>query len=84
MKQLIIAAGILAFGSTLASAQVWTKEAYPYAKKYHSACQVKARDFRAFEVRAKADGKLTKRERDKMNALQRDLDKTCGRYRMTG
>ena len=63
---------------------MWSKEAYPYAKKYHSTCQAKSRDFRAFEVRAKADGKLTKRERDKMNSLQRDLDKTCGRYRMPG
>lgn len=81
-----VAAALLVVGTAAASAQPapWTKEAYPYAKKYHSACQDKVGRLRAFEARARADGKLTQRERDTMRTLERDLDRTCGRYRMRG
>lgn len=87
MKKLLIAAGILAMGACAASAQpvsVWKKEAFPYAQKYHSVCQDKARRLNGYEIRAKADGKLTKKERATMATLTRDLDKTCGHYRFKG
>lgn len=80
----LLATALLVAGTAVASAQPapWSKEAFPYAKKHHSVCQDKAQRLRSYEMRAKADGRLTKRERDTMRTLERDLDRTCGRFRM--
>ena len=37
-----------------------------------------------FEMRAKSDGHMDRREREIMRTLVRDLDRTCGRYRWHG
>lgn len=87
MKKLIIAAGLLGMLAGTASAQpipAWEKGKYPYAQKNHAVCFDKARRLNGFEARAKADGKLTRSERNTMAALQRDLDRTCGKFRWRG
>lgn len=87
MKKLIIASGLLALFATAASAQpvpTWEKDKFPYAKKHHTVCFEKARRLNGYEARAKADGRLTRSERNTMAALQRDLDRTCGKYRWRG
>lgn len=87
MKKFVIAAGLLAVAATAAGAQDgrgWEKGRFPYAQKNHSVCQDKARRLHGFEARAKADGRLTRSERNTMALLQRDLDRTCGRFRWNG
>ena len=91
MKKLIIAAGLLAIGATTAAAQYggpprerWSRDAYPYAERRHSSCQEKARRLHNFERRAASDGRVNFRERQIVRDLQRDLDRTCGRFRWRG
>jgi len=84
MKKLVIAAGLLAIGATAASADPWNKGHHPYAEKHHSVCQGKAHRLHGFEMRAKSDGHMDRREREIMRTLVRDLDRTCGRYRWHG
>ena len=87
MKKIVIASGLLALFTGAANAQPvpsWEKDKYPYAKKHHAVCIDKSRRLHGYEARAKADGKLTRSERNRMAALQRDLDRTCGKYRWRG
>jgi hypothetical protein len=62
----------------------WRRDFHPYAERHHSICQDKARRLYAFERRATYDGRLSFWERRELAALQRDLDRTCGRYRWRG
>ena len=66
MKKLVIAAGLLAIGATAASADPWNKGHHPYAEKHHSVCQDKAHRLHGFEMRAKSDGHMDRREREIM------------------
>lgn len=88
MKVLVIAASLIAIGATSASAQFaprpWVRGEFPYAQRYHSTCQDKAFRVRQFERRAGRDGRVDRRERETIRALERDLDRTCGRYRYRG
>ena len=92
MKSLILAAGALLIGATAASAQYypspsaspWARDRHPYAQRHHATCQEKAFRLNGFERRAGADGRLDRRERWIMRDLQRDLDRTCGRFRWRG
>lgn len=86
MKKLIIAAAILAAGATTASAQryEWRQDRYPYARQYHAMCQDKAERLHIIHRRAKADGRISWRERRLVQALERDLDRSCGRFRWRG
>lgn len=112
MKALIIAATLLAAGTSAASAQrgpdrdrdrgpdrkpgfsitigqlapapAWRRDNFPYEQRRHSVCQEKARRLYIFERRAEADGRLSGSERSTMRDLQRDLDRTCGRFRYRG
>ena len=82
MKALIVAAGLLALGASSASAyEGWNKDKYPYAQKYHSVCQDKAERLHKFEARSVRDGKITRDEARTIEALKRDLGRTCGGYR---
>ena len=88
MKSLIIAASLIVVGATSAAAQYaprpWTRDAHPYAQRHHGVCQKKAWDLNQYERRAASDGRITGYERRNIAALQRDLDRTCGRYRWRG
>ena len=86
MTTLIIAPGLIVAGVSAASAQYspYRKEAFPYAQKHHSVCQDKARRLYSYERRAKADGRLSFRERLTVRSLERDLARTCGGYRHRG
>ena len=86
MKTLIAAAGLLAIGATAASAQYapWKKDLFPYEARHHSVCQMKAQRLHGYERRAASDGRLSGRERETIRVLQRDLDRTCGRFRWRG
>lgn len=86
MKALIIAAGLIGLGATSASAQYagWRKDHHPYAREHHSVCQEKAHRLHRFERRAASDGHISRSERAIMRDLERDLDRTCGRYRYRG
>jgi len=86
MKTLIAAAGLLAVGATTASAQFAPHNPgiHPYELRYHSVCQEKAMRLHNYELRAARDGRIDHRERDVIRALERDLDRTCGRYRYHG
>ena len=87
MKKLMIMAGLLSLMATAASAQpvpAWEKGRHPYARERHSVCIDKARRLNHFERRAAADGRLSRSERHMMAALQRDLDRSCGRFRWRG
>ena len=83
MKKLLLAASLLAIGATAASAQrgEWRRDYHPYEARYHNTCQEKAQRLHSYHSRAKADGRLSWRERQTVQALERDLDRTCGRYR---
>ena len=84
MKKIIMAAGLLTIAATAVSAQGlprWEKDKFPYAQRQHSVCQDKARRLHDFERRASSDGRLSRSERNTMAALQRDLDRSCGRFR---
>lgn len=88
MKALIIAAGLLAIGATSASAQFaprpYLKNEFPYAERHHSVCQEKAFRLHNYERRAASDGRIDRRERETIRALERDLARTCGGYRHRG
>jgi hypothetical protein len=92
MKYLLLAASLLAVGSTSASAQLfsgggghgggWHRDHHPYAQRHHGVCQSKAIRLHDYESRAlRNDGRLDRRERATLEALRNDLDRTCGRYR---
>jgi hypothetical protein len=88
MKSLVLAAGLLALGASAASAQYsggYHRDHHPYAQRHHSVCQDKAIRLHGYEARAlRNDGRLDRRERATIDALKRDLDRTCGRYRHRG
>jgi hypothetical protein len=86
MKAMIIAAGFIAAGASVASAQYAPhhRDHHPYHARYHSVCQEKAIRLHDYERRAARDGRVDRREREVIHALQRDLDNTCGRYRHRG
>ena len=88
MKTLIVAAGLLAVTATSASAQFgprpWSRAEHPYAQHHHSICQEKAIRLHDYERRAASDGRIDRHERHTIQALQHDLDRTCGRYRWRG
>ena len=77
-----LAAGTIVISSSDTHAAEWRKGAFPYAKQHHRVCQAKAIRLWRFERRAVSDHKLTKGELALVIALKRDLDKTCGRYRL--
>jgi hypothetical protein len=60
---------------------VWRRDFHPYDQRRHSVCQEKSRRLYIFERRAEADGRLSFWERRTVSDLQRDLDRTCGRFR---
>lgn len=62
----------------------WRIDIHPYAERHHFTCQDKARRLWAFERRATSDHRLSFWERRELAALQRDLDRTCGRFRWRG
>lgn len=86
MKTLIIAAGLIGLGATTASAQYrpWHRDHHPYAREHHHMCQDKADRLHRFERRAARDGRISRDERILMRDLERDLDRSCGRYRWRG
>ena len=86
MKTLIIAAAVIAAGATGAAAQYgpWARGAHPYEQRHHNVCQEKAHRLHDYERRALRDGRLSNGERQSIAVLQRDLDRTCGRYRYRG
>ena len=83
MKSMLLAAALLVAGASAARAQraPWSRDSHPYAQRHHSVCQDKAFRLHQFERRAASDGRLSFWERRAMAALQRDLDRTCGRFR---
>ena len=83
MKTLIAALGLLAVGASAASAQFAPHNPglHPYAPRYHGVCQEKAMRLHNYELRSARDGRIDRHERDVIRALERDLDRTCGRYR---
>lgn len=86
MKALMIAAGLIAVTATGASAQYapWSRDAHPYPQRHHASCQQKAHRLHDYERRAARDGRVDRHERETIRALERDLDRTCGRYRFRG
>jgi hypothetical protein len=86
MKTLIAAAALLAVGATTASAQFAPhhRDHHPYEARHHNVCQQKAIRLHDYERRAARDGRIDRRERETIRALERDLDSTCGRYRHRG
>jgi hypothetical protein len=88
MKSIMIAAGLLVAGVTAASAQYasppWARGDHPYAQRHHATCQDKAHRLHQYERRSARDGHIDRRERMTIEALRRDLDRTCGRYRHRG
>jgi uncharacterized membrane protein YebE (DUF533 family) len=82
MKALIVAAGLLALGASSASAyEGWNKERHPYAQKHHTVCQDKAERLHRYEARSARDGRLSRDELRTIDALKRDLRRTCGGFR---
>jgi hypothetical protein len=91
MKFLVLAASLLAVGTSSASAQLfgggggWNRDSHPYAQRHHGVCQSKAIRLHQYENRAlRNDGRLDRRERATIEALKNDLDRTCGRFRHRG
>lgn len=88
MKSLMIAAGLLIVGATAASAQYapapWSRGNHPYAERHHATCQDKAFRLHNYERRSGRDGHIDRRERMTIEALRRDLDRSCGRFRHRG
>jgi hypothetical protein len=87
MKYLVLAASLLAVGTTSASAQYggWSRDVHPYAQRNHNVCQSKAIRLHDYENRAlRNDGRLDRRERATIEALKNDLDRSCGRHRHRG
>jgi hypothetical protein len=86
MKSLIIAVGLLAVGATTASAQYggWNRDSHPYERRHHSVCQDKAERLHRYERRSARDGRIDRREQATIEALRRDLGRTCGGFRWRG
>ena len=63
---------------------VFQKEIHPYPMRVHNVCQEKAHRLHEYEKHAAADGRIDRRERETIRLLQRDLDRTCRRYRFHG
>lgn len=85
MKTLIAAAALLAVGATAASAQFSPyRGGLPYEARHHEECQHKAQRLHDFQRRAARDGRIDRSEREIIRELERDLDRTCGRYRFRG
>ncbi len=61
--------------------ETWSRGAHPYARQHHGECQEKAFRLHRFERRAAEDGRISRSERAAIRDLQRDLDRTCGRFR---
>ena len=83
MKIMLAAFSFVALGATAASAQLapWSRDRHPYEARHHQVCQNKAIRLHDYERRAARDGRIDRRERETIRALERDLDITCGRYR---
>lgn len=94
IKNLVLAAGLLAVGAVEASAQSvqfrigpqppppeFRRDAFPYEARRHGDCQRKAYRLREYERYAASDGRLSFRERREIDSLRRDLDRSCGRFR---
>jgi len=82
IRTAILAGAVIVASVASASARdAWVEGRYPYARHHHSVCQDKAARLHAFERRAASDGRITRREREIMHDLQRDLDRTCGGFR---
>lgn len=97
IKNLVIAAGLMAVGAAEASAQSiqfrigppppppqWNRDVFPYEQRRHSDCQRKAWRVNQFERYAASDGRLSWRERRELDSLRYDLDRSCGRARWRG
>jgi hypothetical protein len=92
MKSFILAAGLVVIGATTASAQfypvpqraVFNRDHHPYQARHHDGCQSKAIRLHDYERRSARDGVITFNERRTIRDLQRDLDRSCGRYRHHG
>ena len=54
---------------------------HPYPQRYHNICQEKAHRLADYQRHAAADGYISPRERATIRILERDLNRTCGRYR---
>jgi hypothetical protein len=85
MKKLLIAAfGLLAVGTTTASAQGWNREHHPYERRHHNVCLDKAARLHQLERRSARDGIITPSERRTIRARESDLARTCGGFRHRG
>jgi hypothetical protein len=65
-------------------APAWNKADHPYAQRHHRSCHEKSHNLYRYERHAAADGHLSPREYRTIDALKRDLDRTCGRHRWRG
>jgi hypothetical protein len=85
VKNILIAAGLLAVSATAASAQFaprpYTPGQHSYERRHHRECEDKAIRLHQFERRAASDGRIDRRERAIMADLERDLRITCGGHR---
>ena len=86
MKTLIVATALIAVGATAASAQYapYRRDLHPYEARHHEVCMQKAHRLHDFERRAARDGRIDRRERAVIEALERDLNRTCGGFRHRG
>ena len=98
MKTLLAAVGLLAVTATTASAQFgpgplrgpppaapgYDRSIHPSEGRHHRECQDKSFRLHQFERRAASDGRVDRRERMVIRALERDLARTCGGYRHRG
>jgi hypothetical protein len=84
MKYVILAAGLLALGTSNASAQAWHRDHHPYARHHHATCLDKAARLHQYERRSARDGIITPSERRTIRALESDLARTCGGFRHRG
>ena len=97
IKNIVLAAGLLAVGAAEASAQSiqfrigpppppprYERNAFPYEARRHDDCQRKAWRVNQFERYAASDGRLSWSERRELDLLRRDLDRSCGRARWRG
>jgi hypothetical protein len=83
MKTLIAAVALLAAGTTLASAQEWRRDLYPYEARHHEFCQRTGREIWRLE-RLVAERRSNHRERETLLSLQRERDARCHGWRYQG